>query len=157
MTAIRILELGQDAELSRLARGGLDGNLKTSSQADSVVVEKQFDSETGVLSGAESADLSADVVLVLCPDAETATSLAKLIEGRPGNTPWVFFTTTQVKLALLQMPETVAWDVVSVDEVKRLRLSAMNAAELAEARRREARLQEEFGQAKNLLLKNQKS
>jgi signal transduction histidine kinase len=105
----------------------------------------------------EAAAVEADVILATSRDADTAAALARAAVEKLQEVPAVIFTTPEAKAELLKRPEFAGWDVVSVDEVSRLPFSVMRAAELTEIRRREIKLQEELGQAKTLLLKNQKS
>ncbi len=158
MTAIRILEVVQDVELSKIARDILDGDRIGNTRARAHFYDATIGSgsSTSVLEQ-EAAIVAADLILTTSRDVAAAAAWIGA-SGEPRQSlPAVIFTTAEAKAALLKKAEFAGWDVVSVDEASRLPWAVMRAAELSEARRREIKLQEELSQAKSLLLKNQKS
>jgi len=159
MTAIRVLEVSRDAELSKLAREILDSDLRGNSKPRVHVYELDGSSNSGrtlsLVAGVSTPD--PDVILATCRNAEDARALAGSIAEEQGSTPVVIFTTVKAKAELLAVGDFSALDVVSEDEGKRLPLSVRHAANLAELRRREGKLEDELNQAKSLLLRNQKS
>jgi signal transduction histidine kinase len=158
MTAIRILEVVRDEELSRLAREILDGDAAGNAEVRAHIFDAvQSTTENAMPAQVEVAGIHPDVILATCPDAVSAANWAAAIAESQRLVPSVIFTTSEAKEELLRTAGLLAWDIVAREESNRLPLAVMRAAELSEARRRESRLQEELGQAKNLLMKNQKS
>jgi signal transduction histidine kinase len=157
MTAVRIFEVRRDEELSRVAREILDGDGNGQERAHFYDADGASSEVKATSLAADIATANPDAILVTVRDAEDASALAGSIAEQKSLAPVLIFTTAQAKAELLRSGDFSAWDAISEEESNRLPIAVKHAAELSDLRRRQGKMQDELGQAKSLLLKNQKS